>query len=602
MKNIRSYQEDLINSNIFKQVKTMLIINLLTLTHGVVGYLFLADVMTLSKEHGHSEYKLLIYVSIFMLAYFGAVTYLVKEELRVRLYRIGIIIGVQLYLIWSAQTMYYSMIEKRETNIIVWLITMTVVVAFFYFTAIEYMVLYIVNVGTLIIMMTVVEHISIGISALVNIITFTVILAATYYIKYAETLSAYANEQAYIQANETRKLFSASMNHELRSPLNSIIGNTQILLMDSNIPDNERELLENIFGSSKNMVQLVNDLLDFSRLEAGEFTINLVDFNLLELRTNLHAMFANTAKEKNLEYEITMEEGMLLEIHADFTRIQQIIVNIVSNAIKYTREGKVSINMYFRDDNLIVVVKDTGVGMPKETIDDLYTPFKRIEEGKNTNIQGTGLGMFVVKNLLSQMNGTIQCVSEVGLGTTFTVMIPVQANYEGAKYVKRIHLEQPEEKTKVNTNQRIQNVQGEKKSLSGTNPVNGEYDFSGKTILSVDDTVMNNRIIQNLLANTGAKIYCMLDAERCYKYLENSIPDIILLDHMMPGINGVECLETIRKGDNRIKDIPVIMLTGNDGEKYQKLYQDAGANGYLVKPIMQEKLLNTIKNIFQTSN
>ena len=571
------------------QVNMLVVIGIVCLAYSLIAYAFMADITWGFEHHGHSIYKALAMVSAFGVLYMCFGFRFVKREKQIRFFHAGTLLAALLYMLWADQAIYYSMIEVRNVNLLLWLMVMALIVSFINFRAHEFLVFWLVNVIYAVTLISATSHVSMGRGTIIDTAVFSTTLAVIYYGRYFTALASFRDKMAKEEAEETRNLFAASMNHELRSPLNSIIGNTQILLMNENILPETRENLEYIYESSNNMVQLVNDMLDFSRLEAGEFKIIPAEFSLLNLKKNMYNMYTNAMEAKGLKYRVHLEPGAELDLIGDFRRVQQVLVNLVSNSLKYTPAGKVTVNIDARGGLLTMQVQDTGSGMGEDTIKDLFEPFKRIDEERNRNIQGTGLGMFVVKSLVEQMNGTIEVTSVLGEGSKFLVKLPLTAVEGTGHYVRATGAKAEPQVADKNLQEDMDQEEEEQRDKDSG------YDFTGKKVLSVDDTVMNNRIIQSLLQDTGAEVFCMMDAERCLKYLEKHTADLILLDHLMPGMDGLECLRRIRTGSPETKDIPVIMVTGNGGPQYEVMYKENGANGYITKPIMHDALLKVIK-------
>lgn len=579
MKNFFQLEKEYLLDLAEKQLTQLKAINGICLIYAIIGYFTIAKIMCDTVAHGKLEYAILTSIAAFLFISSLIAGKLIKpqdKEGRLKAVHALITITEQAYLLWGLFDMYISMIEHRTTNVWPWLMAFAIIITAFNSPIAEFLAFYTLNIVYLRILFRLCPHETLTLGTVLDMVNFAILMAVMYILKHVIKVRAFRDRKLAEQAQNTRNLFAASMNHELRAPLNSIIGNSQIMLMNENMSSDNREIAENILASSKTMVQLVNDMLDLSRLEAGEFDIIPAEFSLKDLRDNVYSMMMPLAKEKGLKFTIEIEDGTPLQVVADSRRIQQVIVNIASNSIKYTSEGSVKVDMWMIKNNLHVKVADTGMGMAQDTIDDLFAPFKRINEGKTKNIQGTGLGMFIVKNLLNQMDGTIDVKSTLGAGTSMEVVFPVEIVQQSEVSVE---------------------LAGESSDIQGATTAEKKYDFSDKTILCVDDTVMNNRVMQSLLATTGATVFAVLDAKSCLEFIDKKSCDLVLLDHLMPHVSGLECLEQIRNGKEKTKDIPVIMLTGNAGEEYKALYEKSGANGYVMKPVMKENLFETIASV-----
>jgi len=316
----------------------------------------------------------------------------------------------------------------------------------------------------------------------------------------------------------------------------------------------------------------VNDLLDFAKLEEGKFDIVKTRFDLRDVLDNVTTIFNPMALAKGLEFQIRIPKNSRVSMVADGVRIQQIMTNLLSNGIKYTREGSVVMTISTTSCNLEFDVVDTGQGMTKEEIEVLFDPFTRFNMKENVKIQGTGLGMNVVSNLIREMRGQIDVESTVNVGTKFHISIPIMY------YDSDITFCSPR-------------VQEEKTDAE-------EFDMSHLRILSVDDMQINRTVIRGLLKPTKAEVIDVGSGRKAVEYCRREKYDVILLDHMMPEMDGIETMLTIHESGLNI-NTPIIMLTGNTGKEYTDLYAQKGAAGYLEKPVKYENLVATIKNCIQ---
>lgn len=366
-------------------------------------------------------------------------------------------------------------------------------------------------------------------------------------------------------ANKTQRSFTASMNHELRSPLNGIEGCLQILLMDETLSDEARETVRNALTASKTINQTVNDLLDFAKLEENKFEIVNRPFDLRDILDNISTIFRPQAQAKDLQFAIQIQKESRVSLVADSVRIQQVMTNLISNGIKYTKEGTITMKVSTERGHLKFSVEDTGQGMDEESIKVLFDPFTRFNLEENNKIQGTGLGMNIASNLVREMGGTINVESTVGVGSVFHVDIPIMF------YDSEITFS----------------------SLRTVESINREtLDLSHLHILCVDDTEINRTVFKGLLKKTGVRITMADSGKKAVNLCKMQKFDYIFLDHQMPEMDGIDTMEAIRKlNDGMFANVPIIMFTGNVGEEYRRLYKEKGANGYLEKPIMFEELI-----------
>ena len=363
-----------------------------------------------------------------------------------------------------------------------------------------------------------------------------------------------------------------SMNHELRAPLNGIIGTIQVMQMQEGTSEAGKEYLAQCMLMSKSLLNIVNDLLDYAKMDAGEFEIFQAPFDLHDVIKAIEGTFKNQAKNKGLQLNFVIPDDMPCGLYGDDVRIQQILNNIVSNGVKYTDRGAVTVEASFENNVLKFVVSDTGQGMSQESLKDLFVPFKRIAESKNKKIQGTGLGMTIVMNLVNKMEGSIDVDSTPGVGTTFTIKLPSKI-------------------TDAN------NVWGNHSDSEKSKSVADMSCLQGKRLLYVDDTKMNLVIVEKLLAGTGMNVTTTTSAiDGLHRMMEEQY-DVVLVDHMMPEMSGPELLQEMRAKSERNAQTPVIVFTGNAHEGIDREYTEMGFAGYICKPVMKDALLDILRKV-----
>jgi len=365
---------------------------------------------------------------------------------------------------------------------------------------------------------------------------------------------------------KTQKLFTASMNHELRSPLNGIIGNLQLLMEDSELKSYQLDQIKNAYFSSQLLLEIVNELLDYAKLEMSNFSVVLSDFSISDILDNIKIYATTQCQQKSLEFVLSKSDDLPEYFRGDKNRITQIIHNLVSNAIKYTEKGRVTLSVSYADGRLNIVCADTGQGMSEEALQTIFVPFVRFNEENNVSIQGTGLGMSVVKKIVDLMNGEINITSQINRGSTFTVTLPLEAL--AASNLKSVE-------TSINASPKLE----------------------GMRVLCIDDSRVNTSLVSSILAKLDVITDEALTSEDGIKKADQEKYDVILLDHMMPGRDGLETFDQIRSSSRFNKATPVIMLTGNSGAFYDDLYRSKGIDHWLVKPIMKEDLLDTILSV-----
>ena len=371
------------------------------------------------------------------------------------------------------------------------------------------------------------------------------------------------------EANKAKSTFLANMSHEIRTPLNSVLGLNEMILRTST--DNEvLEYAEGIKISGDTLLSLINDILDFSKIEAERMELNPEEYNTLMLVRETVLSFEAQANAKDLYITVKMDERIPKGLIGDAQRIKQILSNLISNAIKYTKEGGITINVHHEKTgydtcNLLVDVTDTGIGIAEKDLPNIFDAFLRINENKNANIQGTGLGLAITKELITIMKGNIQAESELGKGTTFTFSIPQTIiNTEPVGPYENVHFES-----------------AHKYKVSFTAP--------NARILIVDDVMVNLKVVEALLKKTKLKIDKANGGSKAISLCQITKYDAILLDHRMPAPDGVETFNTIsRIGLNT--ETPVIVLTANALSGAKEEYEKLGFTDYLSKPIKSEEL------------
>nr|MCR5775150.1 response regulator [Lachnospiraceae bacterium] len=393
-----------------------------------------------------------------------------------------------------------------------------------------------------------------------------------------ENQSAKKEKERAEELNIAQNHFFSSMSHEIRTPINSILGLNELILRE---PEDSGEVVKDalgIKGAGNMLLALINDILDFSKVKAGRMDIVPVDYQVGNMMSEIVNMLWLRAQDKGLKFNVSIDPDVPSVLYGDEVRIKQILINLLNNAVKYTREGSVGLHVesQYLDENTVslqISVSDTGIGIKKDAIPLLFDVFKRVDEDKNRYIEGTGLGLAIVKQLVDLMEGSISVDSVYGEGSTFTVTI--KQGVSASAGVGELN---------------IQNY-GVAKSRSY------ESSFSAPTarILIVDDNEMNLEVEKKLLAGTGLQIDTVKSGQEA---LGNSLRyryDVILMDHLMPQMDGIECLRKLREqvgGLNR--NVPVVILTANAGSENRELYQKAGFDGYLVKPVSGEALENML--------
>lgn len=377
-------------------------------------------------------------------------------------------------------------------------------------------------------------------------------------------------------ANMAKSSFLANMSHEIRTPINAILGMNEMILREEKDPA-IRGYAGNIQASGNSLLSIVSDVLDISKIESGKLEIIPVDYEVNSLISDCCNLAAGRAKAKELELLVECADNVPMKLCGDETHIRQIIVNLLTNAVKDTEKGtvKLIVSGRFTDGGFVlkVDVSDTGIGIAEENLPQLFTQFQRFDLQRNRNIEGTGLGLSIVKRLCDLMSGTITARSVLGSGSTFTVELPqkvvdstpcggVNLNYSaGAEHEYHHSFEAPEAK-----------------------------------ILAVDDLPVNLLVIANLLKETRIKIDTAGSGRECLDKCSQQKYDLILMDHMMPEMDGVLTFEKLH-GDKSSPNFetPVIMLTANALAGMREQYMDVGFADYVSKPVRGAKLEEAIR-------
>ena len=375
-------------------------------------------------------------------------------------------------------------------------------------------------------------------------------------------------------ASKAKTQFLSNMSHEIRTPINAILGMNEMILREANSPT-ILEYAENIRLAGNTLLGLVNDILDFSKIEAGKMEIINVEYSLSSLLNDLVNMIQTRAAKKSLEFHINANPNLPSELFGDEIRIKQIVTNILTNAVKYTEHGSVTLTVTGKkiaEDKikLYFSVKDTGIGIKQEDIEKLFSAFERIEEKRNRAVEGTGLGMNITQRLLNMMGTSLNVTSVYGEGSDFS-----------------FELEQ-----KILNEHPLGNFEESfKHSISQHKKYQEKFVAPKAKILVVDDTVMNLTVVKGLLKQTKVQIETADSGYECLNLVTKNHYDIIFLDHRMPGIDGIETLQRMKAMHNNLNhETPVISLTANAISGARKQYIDAGFQDYLTKPIDSTKL------------
>lgn len=385
-----------------------------------------------------------------------------------------------------------------------------------------------------------------------------------------------SDKQKKIASSEVKSNFLASISHEIRTPINAVLGFNEIIASETSEP-HIREYTRDIETAGRNLLAIINDILDFSKIESGKMQIVPLEYDLASVIHDSCSIVRIRAEKKGLLFQSICQENLPSRFYGDEVRIRQILINLLTNAIKYTHEGSVTLSVSGHpldtgDYLLEFAVKDTGIGIKEDSIPLLFESFNRVDESHVHQIEGTGLGLNIVHTLVSLMNGNITVDSQYRKGSTFTVSLPQQ----------------------VISNEPIGHLSvfgGHHKDLAQQ-----MLTAPDAHILVVDDASVNLRVFCGLLKDTCAKIDTATSGRECITKLHNNIYDIIFLDHMMPEMDGIETLQQILTlEESSLHKTPVIMLTANAILGAKESYLQYGFHDYLSKPIQKQQLIRILK-------
>lgn len=375
-------------------------------------------------------------------------------------------------------------------------------------------------------------------------------------------------------ANRAKSDFLANMSHEIRTPINAVMGMNEMILRECK----EEEIKEyacNIQNASKSLLTLINDILDLSKIEAGKMEIIKERYFLSSMLNGVVNMVQVKANQKKLKFFVEVDETIPDELYGDEVRIRQVMVNLLNNAVKYTRTGSVWLRLEkeeVQENRLVlkITVKDTGIGIRKEDMGKLFHGFERLDQKENRNVEGTGLGLAITAKIVDLMHGELLVESVYKEGSTFTVLLPQKILGEGCigDFEEKYHAY-------------IQSLQTYRESFRAPEA----------EILVVDDNDMNLFVFENLLKKTQVKITKCTSGEACLDLVCEKHFDVIFLDHMMPGMDGIETLRQMKEMEEYpSKGAPVIALTANAIVGVREMYLEEGFDDYLSKPIAGDDL------------
>ena len=376
----------------------------------------------------------------------------------------------------------------------------------------------------------------------------------------------HAKESAEI-ASRAKSVFLANMSHEIRTPMNGVIASVQ-LLQDTPLDKEQDELVNLIARSSNSLLGIINDILDLSKIEAGYLHLDKVAFNFHQMIHDVCELNRAFARDKTVTIKATLEPGTPKYLLGDAMRVRQILMNIITNAIKFTREGRVDIEVGFdhiENDryNIIIEVHDTGIGIPKDRIDKIFESFEQADVSISRNYGGTGLGLTICKNLVDLMDGYLEVESEADKGASFIITLP----------------------------------------LRETDPVEDESEVDllsknyQKRVLVAEDNVVNQRVAQKMFSKIGLDVDIVFDGEAAVAAASTQHYDLIVMDIEMPILNGLEATRSIIAGDGPNRNTPIIAMTASVLEEDRQRILDGGMKGVVGKPVRLKQLTQELDRL-----
>lgn len=361
-------------------------------------------------------------------------------------------------------------------------------------------------------------------------------------------------------SEQAKASFLAAMSHELRTPLNGVIGASQ-LLKEGELPSKKKELVDVVLQSSETLLELINNVMDLSRLDSHSIELEKVPVNITDLFRSTLAPLAFQAKEKGVKFSLVIEDDIPEYVRGDPTRLRQILLNLVGNAVKFTSTGEIEVVLDTALERMRLKVSDTGVGINSQAQASLFEPYVQADKTTMRKFGGSGLGLTIVKQLVSAMGGKIAVNSVPGRGSTFTVFLPLTS--AKAPVIKPTH--------------------------------RADIKLPSLSIVVADDNAVNRMVLSRLLEADGHKVVTMSNGKEVLDYLPDHVVNVILMDLQMPVMDGVTAVRRIRSMDGSRSTIPVIAVTANVVHEDPKDLARSGMTGFLSKPFRQEELREALQ-------
>ena len=402
----------------------------------------------------------------------------------------------------------------------------------------------------------------------------------------ADVLStmAYRGMQSYLanieieRAARMKSDFLANISHEIRTPMNAVIGMAELALREE-LPENARNYIRQIKSSGHALLTIINDILDFSKIESGKMDIVETEYEPLAVIHNVVSMIRTRIGEKNVQLLTDISQNLPSRLFGDSIRVQQILINLLNNAVKFTQKGNVKLLISIRksgEDEIILhgEVADTGSGIKPENLEKIFISFQQVDSKRNRNMEGSGLGLSITKQLLELMSGSIHVESVYGVGSTFVFDLP-----------QKVVDATPADVSKLD--ETIEKIDAEMENFTFVAPE--------ARVLVVDDNAINLTVTKGLLEPLEMQIDTALSGEEAIEMVQQTMYDIVFMDHMMPEMDGVETTHEIRRRFPEYADLPIVALTANAVNGVQEMFQEEGLNDFVPKPMELKVLVDAVR-------
>ena len=501
------------------------------------------------------------------------------------IYGVNHFMGVSLYA-WVVSLMIVNYMARGTVDTTLFMTVALVVPLCVYFNPLVYVTVALLsNIAVLAFLYYAVSLGSIEPNEMANFTIFSVfqvvmgiIMSYTRFRLNEQLVTAEKQRREIYMLNKSQTSFFSNMSHEIRTPINTIIGLNEMILRED-VSDEVIEDAVNIKAAGKLLLNLINDILDMSKFQSGSMQLLIEPYHTGDMLSDIVGMLWIRAKDKKLDFNVDVSPDIPAELIGDEVRIKQILINVINNAIKYTKEGAVSLTVQCErhEDkicNMIYMVSDTGIGIKSEDIPYLFSAFKRVDETTTKHIEGTGLGLSIVKQLVDLMGGKITVNSVYKKGSTFVIEIPQRIEREGS--VGKYDFDKA-------------------RSASKKKEYLPKFEAPEARILVVDDNEANLMVVRKLLRETKVRVDTAASGAEALRKTLNIKYNVIFMDHLMPEMDGIECRRKIKEQTGgRCRDTAIIILTANADEENRALYTRENFDGYLSKPVSGDALENEL--------